>query len=107
MAKTWDGTALGSTEVAIAKRFEQRPSVTTVTILGTAFTYVYSNDNHRTDSDGSTTQNEELYTPFEVDAGHTNGICVAVKLSAHTGVVDGSGQPIDWLDITPRVWAKY
>lgn len=108
LAKTWDGTTLGDTEVAIAKRFYQRPSVTTVTILGTAITYVYSNDNHRTSSDGvNPTQNEELYEPFEVDASTTSGWIVASEVSNATGVVDATGNPVTWMDMTPRVWGKY
>lgn len=108
LAKTWDGTTLGSEEIAIAKRYHQRPSVTAVTILGTSITYSYSDDNHRTASDGANpTQNEELYEPFEVDSGSTSGWVIAAQVANATGVVDGDGAAVEWIDLTPRVWAKY
>ena len=108
MAKTWDGTNLGTDEVAVAKQIIYRPSVTSVTILGTSITYVYSDDNHRTSDDGvNPVQSEELYWPFEVDSGTTNGIVFVATLSTPTGVVDASSNPIMLIDMTQHVWAKY
>lgn len=108
MAKTWDGTTLGGTEIAIAKRDQQKPSITAVTILGTDITYTYADDNHRTSSDGvNPDQSEEVYEPYEVDSGNTSGIVYAGRTTNATGVVDADGNPVTWLDLTPRVWGKY
>lgn len=109
LAASWDGTTLGTDdEFTIAKQFVYRPSITSVTILGTAITYVYSDDNHRTSDDGvNPVQSEELYWPFEVDSGSTNGIVIASTLDVPTGVLDADGNDIFILDMTAHIWAMY
>ena len=108
MATQFDGTSLVGPEIAIAKKIKYRPSLTSVTILGTSITYVYSDNNHRTASDGvNPVQSEELYFPYEVDSGTTNGILLATQLSPPTGIVDGSSNPISWIELEDHVWAKY
>jgi hypothetical protein len=108
LATPFDGTSLVGAEIAIAKKIKYRPSITSVTILGTSITYVYADDNHRTSNDGvNPVQSEELYFPYEVDSGTTNGILLATQLSAPTGVIDGSSNPISWIELEDHVWAKY
>ncbi len=117
LAKEWDGTTLGSTEIAIAKQVDQRPSIVSRSVLGIPYSLTYSSDNIRVNTLGSVSQHEQCVMPFEVDEypfEYSPGIDPPVKLGvifalpvSATGVLDAAGDPVTWIDLTPRFWGRF
>lgn len=106
---TWDGTTEGSTAIFIAKDPKLRESLGSESIFGVTHMYSYSagpdgNNDLRKDNDGTRYQ-FELVTPPWLAAGGTKDIIYAIP--ALTGVLDGGGNPIFLLNVSPfRTWAK-
>jgi hypothetical protein len=103
-AQTWDGTTLGGTDIFIAKQSNFRPSLTTEIVDGVTISHTYSDDNHRTSNDGANSQNEVCWPRFAVG----NEIVAALSTNG-TPVSDTSSppQPVEWIDLTNRVWMTY
>lgn len=98
-AQTWDGTTLGGADVLIAKKIDFRESLVTETVDGVTITHTFSDDNHRTSNDGTNNQDEVCWPRFVVGAE-----IQAAQCSNATPVLDGGGKPIEWIDLTERVW---
>ena len=102
IAQTWDGTTLGGTDFTIAKQLNFRTSLTTEVVDGVTIAHTFSDDNHRTSSDGTNTQNEICWPRFAVG----NEI-VAAMSSNGTPVLVGSSNVVQWVDLTERIWMTY
>jgi hypothetical protein len=103
---TWDGTTLGTDEVAIAKEYKHRISLTIETILGTDHNYTYTADPGgdpdnpiRHDDDGSDIEDQRIVPPW------CPGDIIYAD-PADTGVTDVDGNAIDLLlRSDSRQWA--
>ena len=112
VARTFDGTNLGATDVYLAKPARLRPSVAAEVIDGVGITYSsYTADNARTASDGTNTEFQVVFPRFTAYATAPSGVddlavVFAVPVVNGTGVMAGSA-PVTWLEISPaRVWAR-
>jgi hypothetical protein len=103
---TWDGTTAGTDEIAIAKQYKHRISLTTETILGTDHSYSYSADPGgdpdnpiRHDDDSSDIEDQRIVPPW------CPGDIIYAD-SADTGVQDVDGNDIGLLVRSDsRQWA--
>jgi hypothetical protein len=99
VAQTWDGTTLGGVDFYIAKPIHFRTSFASEVVDGVTINYTYSDDNHVHASDGT----------HSVDALCCPRYVVAAEIQASlcnngTPVLDGSGNVVKWIDLTPREW---
>jgi hypothetical protein len=115
IGRTWDGTTEGGVDVAIAKEYLHRESLTAETLLAESHTYTYSDgvsetwgvgtfgrfNRIRTDNDGSSDEAQRIVPPWR-----ENEVIQAVS-SSFTGVVDASGAAVTIM-ISGRScqWAK-
>jgi hypothetical protein len=113
--KTWNGSALGGSEVTIAKPHRLRKSIASEKIDSITITYATPGgtadvDNNRTASDGTTPEAQVVYPRYttltrlgEATPG-TNSLAliVAAKPANGTGIAG-----VDWIEVLPaRVWAR-
>ena len=94
---TNDGSTTYGSVVNIAKNKEQRPSLTSEVVDAVTFTYAYTDDNRRSSTDGTTTQNENCYPRYLVG----KQIFAAQAAGGYTAVSTAS-----WIDLTARVWIR-
>jgi hypothetical protein len=112
VARTWDGTSLGTDDTYIAKPVRQRTSIGSESIDSVTVTYSsYTSDNLRTASDGTNSEYQVVFPRFKIYSSTPASIkdysvILAVKPSNGTGI-SVSGTPVEWLEIAPaRVWAR-
>ena len=112
VARTWDGTTLGSSDIYVAKPVRQRTSITSEVIDGVTVNYSsYTSDNTRTANDGTNSEYQVVFPRFKVYSTTPSGltdysVVFAVKPIGGTGITV-SGTPVLWLEIAPaRVWAR-
>ncbi len=116
--RTWDGSAIGSTNVTVAKQHQVRPSTTTDYVDGVNLSCTYPSgsesfagggqlkDNHRTVSDGTNSQAQVVYPRYQTRLENPPFTMQAVIFA--TQPIGGTGiSGVTWLEIAPaRVWAK-
>ncbi len=120
IAREWDGANLGSVDVSIAKHPYWRPSITELSVGLITYFFQYDDDNSRTVVTGAAGDTpdftinptyQQLIMPYEVDTyspangGHL-GTLFAAKPANGTGVGTAL-RPVEWIDLTPRYWARY
>jgi hypothetical protein len=103
VARTWDGTTLGSTDIYIARPPNLRPSITSETIDGVAITYTWSNGNQRSATDGTNTETQKVFPRYTTGTAPFDIIFAASV--AKTGVAAVDAQSTPWQEISPsRTW---
>lgn len=110
VCKAWDGTSESGEDVAIAKPYLLRPSITARTIGGTAYTYTYTDDFTRESDGGGTTEDQVVSPDYQVDdlifaARVRRGTEVDVDNVAGVGE-QADNEPILWVDLNldGRTW---
>jgi hypothetical protein len=103
---TWDGTTEGTEPVNIAKRPKLRTSLATETIEGIVYNYTYTpvvsggiTVSYTRNTTGGATQTDKVTPPYLL-----NDIVLAMQLN--TGLLDASGDSVDWQDMSERAWGK-
>jgi hypothetical protein len=110
--KLWDGAAVSGDEFNVAKDYPFRTSLTGDHTDGVDLTYVYSGDNSRTSSDGTTTETEVCYPRYVVGSTstdtdwHKRSGVVWIKDCDHSGVLVGGIELTKIEDKPARVWAR-
>jgi hypothetical protein len=103
VARTWDGTTLGTTDIKIARPPNLRPSITSETIDGVAITYTWSNGNQRSATDGTNTETQKVFPRYTTGTAPFDIIFAASV--AKTGVAAVDAQSTPWQEISPaRTW---
>jgi hypothetical protein len=88
--------------INIAKHVKHRPTIVSETIEGSGVTYVYDDNFHRTTSLGGDSQKEQLF-PLP----QTDHVIYCSKLLSPDDSITVAGDDVpEWVDITPRVWAR-
>lgn len=116
VARTYDGTTEGDTDIYIAKNVETRQPASE-TIAGELWNYTYgtgadANNQYRTavyGSGGSQISESQVVTPYWICDTTSSSIIFAARAGA-TGVIKDEGEETEerltWLLITSRCWAK-
>ena len=94
---TNDGSTTYGSVVNVAKMKEVRPSLTSEVVDGVTFTYTYTDDNHRSSSDGTSSQNENCYPRYLIGK-----MLFASQASGGYTAVTGAS----WVDLTTRLWIR-
>lgn len=112
VARTWDGTTEGTTDIYIAKNVETRQPASE-TIAGELWTYTYStgadsNNQYRT-AVHSGVNETQIVTPYWICDTTESSIIFAMG-ARNTGVIkdedEATEEALLWLLITSRCWAK-
>lgn len=91
----------GTQEIKIAKPYLLRASITQRETSDGVVTYVYASATQRTATLGAESETQKITPDYAV-----GDVILAVR-----GIVGGTqvkvdGVPLQWMDITPRAWAK-